>query len=86
MKTGGDDDEVRRRRRRTEDMRRLRSRIRRKVQLFDIEVDGFTYDMAIKFGGLKESQVDNKPKVTVALGKVLRKGLISLLENSAKKV
>ena len=80
-----DNDEARRRRR-TDDTRRWRSRCRRRVQLFTLEIDDQSLDMAIKFGGLNESQINNKDQVAAAIGRLLRAGMAALLENSAKKV
>ena len=45
---------------RTEMTRRWRSRCRRQVQLFTLEIDAQPFDMAVKFGGLNESQINNK--------------------------
>ena len=69
-----------RRRRRTDDTRRWRSRCRRRVQLFTFEADAQLFDMAIKFGELDEGQIGNKDKVSAAIGRLLRRGLATLLE------
>ena len=74
-----------RRRRRTDDTRRWRSRCRRRVQLFQIEIDDQAIDMAIKFGGLEESQLDDRDKVSAALGRLLRSGIVCLLEKQPLK-
>ena len=79
-----DNDEAKRRRH-ANDVRRWRSRCRRRVQLFDIEIDDQTIDMAIKFGGLEESQIDDRDKVSAALGRLLRSGIVCLLEKQPLK-
>ena len=55
------------------------------MQLFGIEIDDQTIDMAIKFGGLEESQIDDRDKVSAALGRLLRSGIVCLLEKQPLK-
>ena len=73
------------RRRRADDTRRWRSRCRRRVQLFQIEIDDQSLDMAIRFGELDEAQIGNRDKVSAALGKLLRSGIVCLLEKQPLK-
>ena len=74
-----------RRRRRAADMRRLRSRQRRGVQLFQLEAGDFEYDLAIRYGELSEDQVGDKAAVNTALGRLLRAGLIALIERDRSR-
>lgn len=74
-----------RRRRRTDDTRRWRSRCRRRVQLFQIEIDDQSLEMAIRFGELDEAQIGNRDKVSAALGRLLRSGIVCLLEKQPLK-
>ena len=60
-------DDAARRRLRAADTARWRSRRRRGVQLFQVEAGPTEYDLAIRYGGLKESQVFNKAAVNAAL-------------------
>lgn len=80
-----DNDEAKRRRKHASDVRRWRSRCKRKVVLFTLEADARLYDMAVKFGGLNESQIDNKDQVAAAIGRLLRAGITALLEKQALK-
>jgi hypothetical protein len=70
--------DARRRHRRAEDTRRWRSRCRRGVQLFTLEAGPTEYDLAIRYGGLQESQISNKAAVNAALGRLLRRALTAL--------
>jgi hypothetical protein len=65
-----------RRRRRAADTARWRSRQRRGMQLFMFEAGSFEYDLAVRYGGLREDQTGNKTVVRAALGRLLRKGLL----------
>jgi hypothetical protein len=76
-------EDLERRRRRADDTRRWRSRKRRGVQLYDFEAGSFEYDLAVKFGGLKETQRNDKAAVARALGRFLRKAIAALLREDA---
>jgi hypothetical protein len=78
------DDHDARLRRRAEDTRRWRSRCRRAVSLYQIEVDSEALDLAIQFGGLKETQITNKHAVNAALGRLLRRALAALLREDGR--
>jgi hypothetical protein len=75
------------RRKRAADVARWRSRQRRRVALSQIEFGEQELDLAIRFGGLRENQIDNKAAVNAALGRLLRRGIIALLvqENAPVK-
>ena len=62
-----------------------RSRQRRRVQLFQLEAGAREYDLAVKFAGLREDQIDNKVAVNTALGRLLRKALFALLHESKRR-
>ncbi len=57
----------------------------REVELFQIEAGRFEYDLCVKYGGLREEQLDDKAAVAVALGKLLRAGLVALLERNTRR-
>jgi hypothetical protein len=59
-----------RRRRRAADTARWRSRCRRGVQLFQLEAGSTEHELAIRYGGLEETQVSNKTAVNAALGRL----------------
>lgn len=68
-----------RRRRRAADTARWRSRRRRGVELFQIEAGPREYDLAVKYGGLREDQIADKIAIAAALGRLLRRALVALL-------
>ena len=75
-----------RRRRRAADTARWRSRRRRNVQVFQIEIDAQTYDIMLALGRLRQEQISNKFVVATALGKLLRNALDALLrENNTRR-
>ena len=77
-------DDAARRHRRAEDTRRWRARCRRGTQLFSIEAGPDEYNLAVRLGLLKESQISNRAAVNAALGRLLRKALAALLHESDK--
>jgi len=74
-----------RRHRRAEDTARWRSRCRRGVQLFKIEAGPTEYDLAIRYGGLKEARIADKAAVNAALGWLLRLALAALLREGDRR-
>ena len=81
-----DDAKIRaRRKRRAADTRRWRSRLRRRVQLFQIEAGAPEYDLALKYGGLREDQISDKMAVSAALGRLLRRALVALLREDTRR-
>lgn len=74
-----------RRQRRAADTARWRSRRRRGVELFKLEAGADEYDLAIRFGGLKESQVNDRNAVSAALGRLLHLGLVALLDRNSRR-
>ena len=79
------DDVARRRQRRREDTRRWRSRRRRGVQLFQLEAGPLEYDLAVRYGGLRESQMANRAAVKAALARALRKAVTVLLHEGDRR-
>jgi len=73
------------RRRHAADMQRLRSRQRRGVQLFQIEAGPEEYDLAVQYGGLREDQINDKVAIAAALGRLLRRALVALRENTRRR-
>ena len=70
-------------RRRAEDTRRWRERLHRGAAVYPIEVDGTTFDLMGRFGGLKDSKTGDRRAVASALGKLLRRALEALLREEA---
>ena len=77
-------DDAARRRRRAADTARCRARQRRGVQLFTVECGRLEYDLMVRFGGLREDRATNKAAANAALGRLLRLGIIALLERPKK--
>ena len=67
------------RQRRAEDTRRWRERLHRGAAVYPVEVDGTTFDLMERFGGLKDSKTGDRQAVAAALGKLLRRALEALL-------
>ena len=81
-----DDSKARaRRRRRALDTARWRSRQRRGVALYQIEIGAPEFDLCIKFGGLDEDRVGDKAAVAAAVGRLLRRSLVSLLNERTRR-
>jgi hypothetical protein len=64
---------------RAEDTRRWRERLKKGTAVYPIEVDGTTFDLMERFGGLKDSKTGDRKAVATALGKLLRRVLKALL-------
>ena len=67
------------RQRRAEDTRRWRERLHRGAAVYPVEVDGTTFDLMERFGGLKDSKIGDQQAIATALGKLLRRALEALL-------
>lgn len=74
-----------RRHRRAADTARWRSRRRRCVELYCIECGPDEIDLAIQFGALKESKIYDRHAVSAGLAKLLRRALVSLLREDARR-
>jgi hypothetical protein len=79
------DDVTAHRRCRAADTARWRSRRRRCVELYSIECGPDEIDLAIKFGGLKESRITDRVAVSVGLGKLLHRAIICLLREENRR-
>jgi len=66
-------------RRRADDIRRWRERLNRGAAVYPVEIDGTTFDLMERFGGLKDSKTSDRRAVATALGKLLRRALAALL-------
>jgi len=44
--------------------------------LFQVEAGPFEYDLALRYGGLREQEINNKTAVAAALGRLLRMGML----------
>jgi hypothetical protein len=74
---------VARRQRRAEDTRRWRERLQRGAAVYPVEVDGATFDLMERFGGLNDSKTGDRQAIATALGKLLRRALEALLREEA---
>jgi hypothetical protein len=74
---------VARRRQACDRTRRWRERLQRGAAVYPIEVDGTTFDLMERFGGLKDSKTGDRQAVATALGKLLRRALEALLREEA---
>ena len=63
------------RQRRAADTARWRERLRRGACVLPVEVDGTTFDLMERFGGLKDSKTGDRQAVATVLGKLLRRAL-----------
>ncbi len=55
------------------------------MELYWFEAGPSEVDLAIRFGGLKETQVSNKVAVSIALGKLLRRAISALLREESRQ-
>ena len=69
--------------RRAADTARWRERLQRGAAVYLVEVDGTTFDLMERFGGLKDSNTGDRQAVAAALGKLLRRALEALLREEA---
>jgi len=76
---------IARRKKRALDTARWRSRQRRGVALYQVEIGAPEFDLCIKFGELVEERVGDKGAVAAAVGRLLRRGLISLLNEHTRR-
>jgi hypothetical protein len=67
------------RHRRAADTARWRERLNRGAAVYPVEVDGTTFDLLERFGGLKDSNISDRQAVATALGKLLRRALEALM-------
>jgi hypothetical protein len=51
--------------------------------VYPVEVDGTTFDLMERFGGLSESKTGDRQAVATALGNLLRRALEALLREEA---
>ena len=72
-----------RRQRRADDTARWRERLHRGAAVYPVEVDGTTFDLLERFGGLKDSKTGNRQAIATALGRLLRRALEALLREEA---
>jgi len=66
--------------RRAADTARWRERLANGRACYTIEVDGTTFDLMERFGGLKDSKASDRQAIATALGKLLRRALEALLQ------
>lgn len=78
-----DAEDAARRRRHAAATARWRSRQRRCVELFQIEAGSYEYELAIRYGGLRQGSED-KIAIAAALGRLLRRALVALLRENTR--
>ena len=71
------------RQKRAGDTRRWRERLNRGAAVYPVEIDGTTFDLMERFGGLRDSKTADRQAVATALGKLLRRALEALLREEA---
>ena len=71
------------RKRHVADTQAWRARQKRGAAVYPVEVDGTTFDLMDRFGGLKDSKTGDRQAVASALGKLLRRALEALLREEA---
>jgi hypothetical protein len=79
------DDDAARRRRRARDVAECRSRQRRHVQLYSVEVGEDELTLAIQYGLLREDQVEDKRAVSDSIAKLLHRALIALMREGKRR-
>ena len=70
------------RQRRAADTARWRERLQRGAAVYPVEVDGTTFDLMERFGGLKDSKADDRRAVAAALGRLWHRCLAALLREA----
>jgi hypothetical protein len=70
------------RQRRASDTARWRERLRRGAAVYPVEVDGTTFDLPQRFGGLDARKVDDKRAVAAAIGRLRQRALAALLREA----
>jgi len=70
------------RQRRVADTQAWRARQKRGAAVYPVEVDGTTFDLLERFGGLMAGQADDKRAVAAALGRLWRLALAALLREA----
>jgi hypothetical protein len=79
------EDDPARRRRRAADTARWRSRRRRRVELYPVEVGWHELEFAMRFGGLTEAGISDRAAVSAALGKLLQRAILALVHEQDRK-
>jgi hypothetical protein len=67
------------RQRRATDTARWRKRLQRGACVLPVEVDGTTFDLMERFGGLDPTKTDDRRALAIALGKLWRRAMAALL-------
>ena len=70
------------RQRRAADTARWRERLHRGAAVYPVEVDGTTFDLMERFGGLEASKADDRRAVAAALGRLWHRALTALLRET----
>jgi hypothetical protein len=56
-----------------------RSRIKRRVQLFEVEAGEHEYNLCVRFAGLRDDHTNDRVAVRPAMGRLLRKAITALV-------
>jgi hypothetical protein len=59
-----------------------RARQKRGAAVYPVEVDGTTFDLLERFGGLADGQADDKRAVAAALGRLWHRALAALVREA----
>jgi len=70
------------RKQRVADTQAWRARRKRGAAVYQVEVDGMTFDLMERFGGLRLDQADDKQAVAAALGRLWHLALAALLREA----
>jgi hypothetical protein len=70
------------RQRRVADTQAWRARQKRGAAVYPVEVDGTTFDLMERFGGLEAGKADDKRAVAAALGRLWHRALAALLREA----
>jgi hypothetical protein len=73
------------RKRRVADTQAWRARQKRGAAVYHVEVDGTTFDLLERFGGLEAGKADDKRAVAVALSRLWRLALAALLREADRR-
>ena len=71
------------RQRRAADAARWRERLHRGAAVYPVEVDGTTFDLLERFGGLKDNRTSDRRAVAAALGRLWHRAMAALLREAS---
>ena len=69
--------------RRAADTAHWHERLQRGAAVYPVEVDGTTFDLMERFGGLKAGKADDRRAVAAALGRLWHRAMAALLREAS---